>query len=132
MNTATCTKKISLLGLLGWILPLAAALATGATIHAAQPGEDARRASRARDELRAINAALIAPRSDGKPMPDTAAGLASLVEDEILPHLPPDPWGRPYQYRHPGKLRSYELFSLGSDGRESADDVVAWNLYGGR
>jgi len=37
-----------------------------------------------------------------------------------------DPWGRPFQYRNPGKKNTdgYDVFSLGKDGIEgTADDV---------
>jgi len=31
--------------------------------------------------------------------------------------IPPDPWGRPYQYSSPGRNGPYDLFSFGKDGR---------------
>ena len=39
-----------------------------------------------------------------------------------------DPWGNPYQYRFPSSKvpGSYELYSLGPDGKESEDDVTSW------
>ncbi len=39
--------------------------------------------------------------------------------------IPQDSWQRPYQYRFPGSNNpaGFELFSLGTDGVESADDV---------
>jgi general secretion pathway protein G len=39
-----------------------------------------------------------------------------------------DPWGHPYQYRFPGTHNkdSYDLYSFGPDGQESADDVGNW------
>ena len=45
--------------------------------------------------------------------------------------VPLDPWGAPYQYRFPGSKnvsgsRSYDIWSLGSDGTESADDIGNW------
>ncbi|ATC65451.1 type II secretion system protein GspG [Nibricoccus aquaticus] len=42
--------------------------------------------------------------------------------------LPLDPWRREYRYRSPG-IRShcgYDLWSLGADGVESADDIGNW------
>ena len=41
---------------------------------------------------------------------------------------PIDPWGREYQYKSPGVHRTYDydLYSLGRDGQESADDVKNW------
>lgn len=33
-----------------------------------------------------------------------------------------DPWGRPYSYRSPGEHGDYDLYTLGSDGKEGGDD----------
>lgn len=45
--------------------------------------------------------------------------------------VPLDPWGQPYQYRFPGSRnisgsRGYDIWSLGPDGTESADDIGNW------
>ena len=125
-------RRLSLIGVLGWLLPLAVAIAVVFWINASRQTGNMRKVSQARDEIRALSAALIAPRPDGRSMPDSRQGLAALVEDGTLPHIPLDPWGRPYQFRNPGTVRTWELYSLGPDGIESADDVVGWNLYGGR
>jgi general secretion pathway protein G len=41
-----------------------------------------------------------------------------------------DPWGHPYQYKHPGQHREIEIYSLGSDGKEGgegdAHDIGNW------
>ncbi|MDR1889613.1 MAG: type II secretion system protein GspG [Zoogloeaceae bacterium] len=109
-------------------LPLLAVVGMAIFLLGGLPkGEDARY-TRARDDIRAIRSVLlVSPK-----MPDTQSGLAALVESGQLPFLPQDPWGRDYQYRNPGSAYSYELFSLGPDGEESQDDIVVWNLYGGR
>lgn len=124
--------QASLIGVLGWLLPLGVALASGYWLASHGTTDDIRQNARARDDIRAITAALLAPRSDGKGLPDTGQGLQALVADGILPHIPGDPWGRPYQYHNPGAAHAWELYSLGPDGQESADDIVNWNLYGGR
>jgi general secretion pathway protein G len=36
-----------------------------------------------------------------------------------------DPWGQPYQYAHPGRSGEYDIFSLGSDGREGGEGDAA-------
>ena len=47
--------------------------------------------------------------------------------------IPEDPWGRPYVYRSPGERNadSYDLYSLGRDGREGGSgsdaDVTNWD-----
>lgn len=45
-----------------------------------------------------------------------------------LEKKPIDPWGREYVYKSPGVHRTYDydLYSLGRDGQESADDVKNW------
>ncbi len=42
---------------------------------------------------------------------------------------PIDPWNREYIYKSPGTHRTYDydLYSLGRDGQESADDVKNWD-----
>lgn len=115
-----------------WALVLAAVVGVAAVIDQRRATDDMRPLAQARDMLRLLNSALQAPRPDGRPMPDTTAGLAALVADGTIDHVPLDPWGRPYVYRNPGQVRSYDLLSLGPDGIESADDIPLWNLYGGR
>ncbi len=41
---------------------------------------------------------------------------------------PLDPWGMEYKYKCPGEHRTadYDLYSLGKDGIESADDIKNW------
>ena len=69
--------------------------------------------------------------------PPTEPGLAALrvkpqnVNQWDGPYLekdvPPDPWGRPYQYKFPGDHGDEpDIVSLGPDGLPSADDVVSW------
>lgn len=45
--------------------------------------------------------------------------------------VPLDPWGNPYQYRFPGSrnisgTRGYDIWSFGTDGTESPDDIGNW------
>ena len=68
-----------------------------------------------------------------KPPPSKAeGGLQALVKTEYLEEIPTDPWGNLYQYNIPAEYsgRSYDLFSLGPDGKESEDDITDWNLFG--
>jgi general secretion pathway protein G len=72
--------------------------------------------------------------------PSTEEGLAALVrlptETETAgegpyfdpPVVPVDPWKHAYQYRYPGTRNggTYDLYSLGRDGIESADDIGNW------
>ena len=48
---------------------------------------------------------------------------------QYLDAIPMDPWGHPYVYTFPGKHRvgSYDLMSMGPDGRAgNEDDVANW------
>jgi general secretion pathway protein G len=58
-------------------------------------------------------------------LPTTTTGIVPLVyfNGGYIERLPKDPWGNPYFYRSDGN--SYVLKSLGPDGVESADDIVA-------
>ena len=73
--------------------------------------------------------------------PTTAEGLRALVRSPDStnwtgPYLsearvPIDPWGRSYRYVAPGDHASYDLWSLGSDGRwggtRQDQDLVSWS-----
>ncbi len=59
------------------------------------------------------------------------ATLNDLVggERDYVKEVRKDPWGNPYVYRVPGKVRkrSYDVISKGPDGAEgTADDIVPW------
>lgn len=104
--------------------------------------EDAKR-SRAISDLEAISTALDAFELDNGFFPSTNQGLQALVEQPqgagnwngpYLRRLPrQDPWGNPYQYRCPGiyNTNSYDLYSLGRDGREGGtgpdEDITNWD-----
>ena len=74
---------------------------------------------------------------NGKYPTDAEGGLGALYKKQASavnwngPYLekrPIDPWGREYQYKSPGVHRpyDYDLYSLGSDGQESGDDIKNW------
>jgi len=58
----------------------------------------------------------------------SAAASAKNWKGPYLEKKPLDPWGNKYQYKSPGTHRTYDydLYSLGKDGVESADDVNNW------
>ena len=125
-------KSVSFVEAAVWTLSLLVGVAVAMMLHERRATDEMRDLARARETIRALTSALLAPRPDGAPMPTTGEGLEALVRDGTLPHIPVDPWGRPYVYRNPGREWSYDLLSLGPDGVVSDDDVVVWNLYGGR
>ena len=85
---------------------------------------------------------LVAYRLDVGNYPTTEEGLNALAKAPASkekkwkgPYLEkaiePDPWGNEYKYRFPGSkningARGYDVWSLGPDGVESADDIGNW------
>lgn len=74
--------------------------------------------------------------------PTSDEGLAILtrksetITEPLVPQVPQDPWGHPYQYNQPGRSEPYEIIAYGADGREGGEgadaDIVSWNLKGGK
>lgn len=67
--------------------------------------------------------------------PSTSEGLQSLVQRPPAadswsgPYLkqgsvPADPWGRPYEYRTPGKSGPFAILSLGADGQKGGSGTI--------
>jgi general secretion pathway protein G len=71
-----------------------------------------------------LNALRIKPQADD---------LANWSGPYVKLAVAPDPWGRPYIYNCPGEHNpdSYDLSSLGRDGKEGGDgpdaDIVNWD-----
>lgn len=101
------------------------------------------RETTARSQIEMFGAALDAYRLHVGSYPSTADGLASLWErpasapmtwrGPYLRKAPPlDPWGNAYVYQSPGEVNrdSYDLLSLGADGRRGGDrenaDITSW------
>lgn len=51
-----------------------------------------------------------------------------LVWTQYFEKIPVDPWGRPYAYVFPGvrNPQIFDIYSLGSDGKVSVDDIGNW------
>jgi general secretion pathway protein G len=73
--------------------------------------------------------------------PTTEQGLKALVEmptveplpgkwTQLLEEIPKDPWNHELRYVYPAKRSTgdYDVFSLGKDGVESADDIGNWKV----
>ena len=128
MNASEPSSRFpSLVEIMALLLPLAAAAGIGFFLVSGLPNDEDARYRRARDDLRALRSLIIFSY-----VPSTRSGLQYFVDNGVIPFLPLDPWGRPYQYHMPGEERPYELFSLGPDGVESEDDLDIWDLYGGK
>ena len=101
---------------------------------------DQARITKARQDIRALEAALNLYKLDNYVYPTTDQGLDALIErpssDEppswkeggYLDRLPLDPWKQPYQYLSPGANASIDIYSLGPDQQPSADDIGNWQL----
>jgi general secretion pathway protein G len=89
----------------------------------------------ARAQLQAIADALDQFRLDVGRYPNTTEGLSALTQAPpgearwrgpyLKKDVPPDPWGKPYQYRSPGERGDYDLGSLGKDGRPGGEGDAA-------
>ena len=108
---------------------------------------DEARLVKARNDIRALQTQLNLYRLDNFVYPSTDQGLEALVQRPsgqpeapnwrsggYVDRLPRDPWGRPYQYLHPGQHGEFDLYSLGADGRPGGEGINAeignWNLDG--
>jgi len=99
-------------------------------------GEQAKAAAAKADIQANIATALKLYELDNGSFPTTEEGLNALLvkpssasnwRGPYLEKKPIDPWGREYKYKSPGDHRpDYDLWSLGKDGVESAEDVANW------
>ena len=98
-------------------------------------GDQARRTAAATD-LRGIGATLDLYRLDNAHYPSTDQGLEALVQKPPgLPEarnynpggyarkVPVDPWQNPYVYVNTGE--TFDLYSLGADGKEGGEGAAA-------
>jgi general secretion pathway protein G len=107
-----------------------------------KPGEA--RAVMARSDLRQLESALEMYKLDNFYYPSTQQGLRALVEkpagdpparnwrSAYINRLPKDPWGNPYQYLQPGNKGTFDVFTLGADGKPGGEsegaDLGNWNV----
>jgi general secretion pathway protein G len=102
-------------------------------------------AGAAKQQVELLSTALDSYRLDNHTFPTTEQGLAALRTEPTSgekprnwrgPYLrravPTDPWGNTYVYVCPGRVnpQSFDLYSLGRDGREGGEgedaDVTSW------
>ncbi len=106
---------------------------------------DQARIVKAKQDIRALGAALNLYRLDNYVYPTTDQGLAALVEKPAIEpeprnwksggyveRLPKDPWDREYLFLQPGEHGEYDLYTLGADGQpggeEANADIGNWTL----
>ena len=100
---------------------------------------DVAKETRVDGDLKTISTQLKTYEMSNYALPTTEQGIAALVEPPTAPpeprrwkklmeEMPLDPWGHAYQYRCPGVKNptSFDVFSMGPDGLESADDLGNW------
>ncbi|MBL8446824.1 MAG: type II secretion system major pseudopilin GspG [Zoogloeaceae bacterium] len=93
----------------------------------------------ARAQIDALEKALDQYRLDVGRYPSTEQGLQALQVSPgdarwagpyLKKAVPPDPWGKPYQYRQPGEHGEFDLFSFGPDGQPGGEgenaDITNW------
>jgi general secretion pathway protein G len=109
-------------------------LALIASIAAPQVTKHLRKAKveTAKIQVEALGAAVDSFNIDNGRFPTTEEALKALVEKPAGletwdgPYIKKkesllDPWGEPYEYRHPGTGREYDIYSLGSDKKEGGE-----------
>ena len=99
------------------------------------------RITKAKSDVRALEAALNLYRLDNMLYPTTDQGLEALVtkpsgspepknwkQGGYLDRLPADPWGNPYLFLNPGSHSTIDIYSTGLDPLSGDDDLGNWNL----
>ena len=92
----------------------------------------------ANTDIKTIGTQLDLYKLDNFSYPTTEQGLEALVtkpsghpepknwkKDGYLQSVPTDPWGNDYIYISPGSHGTYDLYSLGADGKEGGSDYDA-------
>ena len=104
--------------------------------------EQARRTA-AQTQIATFSTALEAFELDNGYYPKGKSGLSDLVVQPrdarkwtgpyLTGDIPKDPWGNDYIYEYPGKRNqgSYDLMSMGADGRVGGDDDIVKGVAAG-
>jgi general secretion pathway protein G len=100
---------------------------------------DQARKIKAKQDIRALEAALNLYKLDNFVYPTTDQGLEALVEEPSSPEpanwkaggyvdrLPKDPWNQDYLFLSPGEQSTIDIFSMGPDQTPSDDDIGNWD-----
>ena len=102
------------------------------------PSQDRAMAEKTKADIATIEKALLLYRMHNMTYPTSAQGLEALVSAPeglsqpqryqpggYIKSLPTDPWGNAYQYRYPGERGEFDIYSLGSDGRDGGEGLAA-------
>lgn len=102
------------------------------------PTQDTAMTEKARADVALLEQALEMYRLDNMTYPSIDEGLDALVSAPpslnrpnryrnggYIKRLPNDPWGNPYQYLQPGEYGTFDVYSLGADGRLGGESLNA-------
>jgi general secretion pathway protein G len=117
------------------VLVILATLAAIVYPKLAGRSEQARQTA-AQAQISSFSTALDAFEVDNGYFPKGKSGLQDLVQQPrdaknwhgpYLKDIPKDPWGNDYVYECPGRhnVNSYDIMSMGLDGRSGGDDDIA-------
>ncbi len=90
----------------------------------------------AKIQIESLSAALDLYHLDAGQYPTASMNLIALAQrppnvttwnGPYVKSVPKDPWGNPYIYRIPGQHGTYDLYSLGAEGREGVNNVTNWD-----
>ncbi len=114
-----------------------------ALIYGIKGNVDVAKETRVESDIKSIVTQLKVYEARNLQPPTTEQGLKALVEmptiepvperwTQLLEEMPKDPWKREFRYQYPAKRSKadYDVYSLGKDGVESADDIGNWKLGG--
>lgn len=121
------------------------AILAAAVIPRIMDEPDKARVVKAKQDIRALEAALNMYRLDNFTYPTTDQGLDALVsapaiepeapnykEGGYIKKAPKDPWGNEYQYLSPGENGEIDIYSLGADRTPGGDgfaaDIGNWDV----
>jgi general secretion pathway protein G len=94
-------------------------LLAAVVIFNVMPAADKARKTTAGVSVQQIDQAIEMYRLDNGRYPTNEEGIQALVTGRFLRRVERDPWGNAFIYRIPGTDgRSYDVVSLGADGRE--------------
>lgn len=110
-----------------------------ATIYLIKGNVDVAKETRVESDIKNITTQLKVYEARNLQPPTHEQGLTALVTKpsiepvperwtQLLEEVPKDAWNREFQYQYPAKRSKadYDVFSLGRDGVESADDIGNW------
>ena len=116
------------------------AVLAGGVIGLMKGFDESAKIQQADNDIKAIGAALTQYKTLSGRYPTSDQGLEALVNkptkppvpkrypnEGMLKEVPLDPWKNPYIYKMPGAggPNSYELISVGQDGKEGTDDDIS-------